>query len=87
MDLCQMLKNRNLLGTYLDTFAAGDALSAIDLAQLLILLHCVVPSAFALEMVINGENPGDGDLLGTDIAVITGSAGNQHFLFAFCNEL
>ena len=50
----------------------------------------MVPGTLALEMVVNREDPGDGDLLGTDVAIVAGGTGNQNrgaHLFAGSQDL
>ena len=80
MNLRQFFKNLNVLWALLHAQAAGHTLLCIGFAQLLILFHRIEPGSLALEVVIDLKNPGDGNALGANIAVVTGSTGNQCLL-------
>ena len=80
MNLRQFFKNLNVLWALLHAQAAGHTLLCIGFAQLLILFHRIEPGSLALEAVINCKDFGNGDSLGTDIAVVAGSTGDQNLL-------
>ena len=80
MNLCQLFKNRNLLGTDLDAFSATNTLSAVDLTQSLIILNRMIPGSLTHKVVIDFKNLRNGNLLGTHVTVVTAGAGNQHLL-------
>ena len=90
MNFCQFLKDLDMLGALLYTQAAGYTLGCVGLTQFLVISHSMEPGSLALEVIIDLENLRNGDSLGTNIAIITGSAGNQRLLaqnLARCQDL